>query len=181
MSYKILMSSLSDQLLKAGLVTEEQVKKAAEKPKTQKPKGKSKHKPHNKTPNKKRPHSKNEPSDLANFYKQRATIEKTEKREAEKKKQEAARLKKETNEKINKLLTENLVNEDAADIRYNFVVGTTIKYLFVTEKQQQKLADGELAISFLGGKRALIPVNIAKQILKLNPNKIVVISDPSKE
>ena len=82
---------------------------------------------------------------------------------------------KETNDKINKLLTDNLLNDDAAEIRYNFVVGTTIKYLFVTEEQQQKLADGELAISFLGGKRALIPVAIAKQITDINPNKIVII------
>ncbi len=174
------MSSLSDQLLKAGLVTEEQVKKAAEKPKRHKPNKSNA----NKSPKQKRPATntpKKENSDLAQFYKERASLERTEKQEADKKKQEAARLKKETNDKVNKLLTDNLLNDEAAEVRYNFVVGTTIKYLFVNEEQQQKLADGELAISFLGGKRALIPINIAKEITQLNPNKIVIIADSTDE
>lgn len=172
------MSSLSDQLLKAGLVTEDQVKKAAEKPKKHKHKAKNTHKspPKNRTSN-----NKKETSDLAQFYKQRASLEKTEKKEAARKKQEAARIKKETNDKINKLLSDNLVNDETAEIRYNFIVGTTIKYLFVNEEQQQKLADGELAISFLGGKRALIPVAVAKEITQLNPNKIVVIAEKTEK
>lgn len=165
------MSSLSDQLLKAGLVTEDQVKKASEKPK-RKP-----HPPKNKQTKPAVKAPKKEQSDLAQFYKQRATQERSEKQEIAKKKQEAARIKKETNNKINKLLTDNLVNDDTADIRYNFVVGTTIKYLFVTEAQQQMLASGELAISFLGGKRALIPAAIGKQIIDINPNKIVIFTE----
>ena len=184
------MSSLSDQLLKAGLVTEEQVKKATEKPKrpnihkskTHKPKNNSQNKNNTKNNHKhKKPPAKKEESDLAQFYKERATVERTEKQEAAKKKQEAARLKKETNDKINKLLSDNLQNDEEAEIRYNFVVGTTIKYLFVNESQQDKLANGELAISFLGGKRALIPVEIAKQITALNPNKIVIIPEASPD
>jgi len=170
------MSSLSDQLLKAGLVTEEQVKKATEKPKRPKPNKSTANKPYKQ----KRPATNNvkkENSDLAQFYKERASLERNEIQEAAKKKQEAARLKKETNDKINKLITDNLLNDETAEIRYNFVVGTTIKYLFVNEEQQQKLADGELAISFLGGKRALIPKSIAKNITQLNPNKIVIIAD----
>jgi len=172
------MSSLSDQLLKAGLVTEDQVKKAAEKPKKHKHKAKNLHKSQQK---KRIPSNKKETSDLAQFYKQRASLEKTERKEADRKKQEAARIKKETNDKINKLLNDNLANDETAEIRYNFVVGTTIKYLFVNEEQQQKLADGELAISFLGGKRALIPVAVAKEITKLNPNKIVVIAEKAEK
>lgn len=173
------MSSLSDQLLKAGLVTEDQVKKATEKPK-HKPKSKHQNKTHH-SKNKKTSSTKKESSDLAQFYKQRAAVERTEKQAAAKKKQEAARIKKETNEKINKLLTDNLLNDDTAEIRYNFVVGTTIKYLFVNEDQQNKLANGELAISFLGGKRALISTEVAKQITTLNPNKIVIIPDASED
>ena len=176
------MTSLSDQLLKAGLVTEEQVKEAAEKPKRQKSHhAHSKRTFKNKPPKAKTSIASKESSDLAQFYKQRASLERTEKQQEAKKKQEAARLKKETNDKINKLLTENLLNDDSAEIRYNFVVGTTIKYLFVNEEQQQKLADGELAISFLGGKRALISKEIANQITQLNPNKIVVIADTSTD
>ena len=162
------MSSLSDQLLKAGLVTQEQVKKAKEKPKPKK------RQPPKKTVAKKaRP--KKEPSDLAQFYGERAKLERQEKQEEKQKKQEAARLKKEMNKKINQLISENLLNDDEAEIRFNFVVGTSIKYLFVTEKQQQDIIDGKLAFTFLGGKRCLIPVETAKEIHRINPKKIVII------
>lgn len=161
------MSSLSDQLLKAGIVTEEQVKKAAEKPKY-KQKFKAKKQPVKKSRVKK------EPSDLAQFYGERKQLENKEKQELARKKKEAARVKKENNKKINDLISKHLLNDESAEIRYNFVVGTSIKYLFVTEKQQQELADGALAITFLGVKRSLIPIEIAKEILKINPNKIVI-------
>ena len=158
------MSSLSDQLLKAGLVTEEQVKKATEKPKKKAAKNNARKK-------QKRP---KEPSDLAQFYKERSRLEQKEKQEALRKKQEAARLKQEMNQKINTLISDNLLNDESAEIRYNFVVGSTIKYLFVTEQQQKDLAEGKLAITFLGSKRSLIPVEIGQKIQKINPNKILI-------
>ena len=46
----------------------------------------------------------------------------------------------------------------------------------MTEKQQEDLAEGSLAITFLGGKRSLIPIDTAKEIAALNPNKIVIIA-----
>lgn len=169
------MSSLSEQLLKAGLVTEEQVKKAAEKPKKKKHSNKNFSK-NQKAPNRKTNNKpKAEPSDLAQFYGERKKLENKEKQEETRKKKEAARIKKETNQKINKLISDNLLNDDAAEIRFNFVVGTSIKYLFVTEKQQQDLTDGKLAFTFLGGKRCLIPIKTANDIIALNPNKVVII------
>lgn len=163
------MTSLSDQLLKAGLVTKDQVKKATEKPKFVKKKKTNKGK---------------EPSDLAKFYQQRDNQSKKEKQEADLKKKEAAKLKKLTNNKINKLITNNQLNDETAEIRYNFVVGKTIKYLFVNPQQQQDLADGKIAITFLGGKRSLIPKSIGHKIIQLNPDKIVIFTDqdlPSQE
>lgn len=167
------MSSLSDQLLKAGLVTKEQVKKAAEKPKKTHSK---KRLTNNKDTNKQKPQKKREQSDLAQFYNERSKADNKEKQEAARKKQEAAKLKKEINAKVNKLITENLLNDESAEIRYNFVVGTTIKYIFVTAQQQQDLSDRKLAITFLGGKRSLISFEIGEQILKVNPQKIVIVA-----
>jgi len=163
------MSSLSDQLLKAGLVTQEQVKKATEKPKF---------KPKRAVAKKTNKKVRNEQSDLAKFYgerKQQENKENKEKQEEAHKKKETARLKKEMNEKTNKLISDNLLNDEAAEIRFNFVVGTSIKYLFVTKEQQQGLIDGKLAITFLASKRSLIPVEIGEAILKINPKKIVII------
>lgn len=168
------MSALSDQLLKAGLVTKEQVDRAKEQPKSNKfnPKKSKANKPNNqKIKNKKT----QEQSDLAHFYQERSRIEQKEKQDAIRIKKETARIKKETNQKINTLISTSLLNDESADIRYNFIVGTTIKYLFVTENQQNELINGKLAITFLGGKRSLIPVEVAKEILHLNPNKIVII------
>ena len=174
------MSTLSDQLLKAGLVTKEQVKKAAEKPKRP---------PHNKkvmnknskglnnNTKKKLSQKKREQSDLAKFYNERSKAENKEKQEAARKKQEAVKLKKEINAKVNKLITENLLNDETAEIRYNFVVGKTIKYVFVTEKQQQELSDRKLAITFLGGKRCIIPFEVGEEILKVNSQKIVIMAN----
>lgn len=169
------MSALSDQLLKAGLVTKEQVEKATKKPNKKKYPPK-KTKTNKNTTNKQKKNTKTkEQSDLAHFYQERSRTEQKEKQEAIRIKKEATRIKKEMNQKINKLISANLLNDESADIRYNFVVGTTIKYLYVTEDQQKELIDGKLAITFLGGKRSLIPVETAKEILQLNPQKIVII------
>jgi uncharacterized protein YaiL (DUF2058 family) len=166
------MSSLSDQLLKAGLITEEQVKKASEKPKKKSFKA---HKKPIKNAPKKKPKNNSEQSDLAQFYAERKKLENKEKQQAVQRKKEAARLKKENKQKIDKLIAANLLNDEKAEIRYNFVVGTSIKYVFVTEQQQQDLIDGKLAFTFMGSKRCLISLATAEKIKALDALKIVVI------
>lgn len=169
---------MSDQLLKAGLVTEAQIKEAAEKPKK---------KAHNNVRKKKkvikdrtRRKGKPELSELEQFYRLRACEENKEEQANLKKKREAAQRKKEVNAKVKKLILENTLNDKEADIRYNFVVGTTIKYVFVNEKQQEELANGELAITFLGGNRCIIPAKTGKEISKVDSKKIVVLTESPK-
>ena len=202
-------NSIRDQLLQAGLVTEEQVTKA-ESDKQSRNKNRNRRKPHsqakgklgakgsnnaaksavrsaanNATKNtaKRSAKKKKAPqSDLAKFYQQRSNEERKEKQEEEKLRQEAAKIKKERRQKIGKLIKENAIktldqnSETEGEIRYNFVVGTNIKYLFVSEDQQQQLSEGKLAITFLGGKKMLIPSEIGKQILDIDPKKIVSMS-----
>ena len=163
--------SLQDQLLGVGIATEEQLQKAQE----AKKRPKKKQKPKN-TQQANRPKKKKKPvSDLAQFYQQRTSFERKAREEEEKKKKEAARLKKLNKKKIRKLLLDNLQNVEDAEIRYNFVVGTNIKYLYVTEKQQEALGKGELAITFLGGRRCLIPSSIVAELRELEPNKLIVV------
>ncbi|KAG1707663.1 hypothetical protein GQR58_003322 [Nymphon striatum] len=174
-------SLMSEQLLKAGLVTEEQVKKASEKPKKKhhkKNSGKQKQLVKNKKGKNK---GIKEESDLEKFYKMRSSQDNKEKQEALKKKREAAQRKKEMNKKISSLISDNILNVKDADIRYNFVVGTTIKYVFVSEEQQEKLAQGELAVTFHNGQKCIISSVIGKEILKINPGKIVVINDVAND
>ena len=54
------------------------------------------------------------------------------------------------------------------------------KKLNLTEAQQTQLSNGELAIVFLGEKRCLIPTEIGKQILAIEPSRIVIISEPEE-
>lgn len=169
------MSSLRDQLLKAGLVTEDQVKKSEMKPKrtaTRKPNNQSaKRKPTQNKP-------KRELSDLEKFYRERSTAENKERQEAKKAKEEAARLKKERNIKISKIINENTLNTDDANERYNFVIGTAVKYAYVTTEQLEKLANGELALSFLKGKCRVISLETAQKIREIDAKRLLIQQKP---
>lgn len=191
-------NSLRDQLLKAGLVTQKQVEEANQpKPKPTRPASNKDAKPpprEGKRPSSTAPMPSSappkppitpkkpkEPEDLAKFYKARDQLERNEREEEERLQREIAARRKQTREEVRTLITSHLQNVAEAEIRYNFVVGENIKYLYVTEQQQQQLAAGELAVTFLEGKRCLIPVAIAQQILALDPSKIVVINQPESE
>ena len=178
------MSSIRDQLLKAGLVTEEQVKQAETKPKSvkknTKPNNKNKTAKSGSSPKKRaeKPAKTHEPSDLELFYKQRSATEKAEQAEQEKQRKEAARIRKINRAKIGALIRDNAKNEESADIRYNFVVGSSVKYLFVTEAQQALLSAGELAIAFLGERRCLITPEVADQIQAIEPSRLIIRFEP---
>ncbi|MEZ5451833.1 MAG: DUF2058 family protein [Thiothrix sp.] len=182
-------NSLLDQLLKAGLVTEEQAEKASQpKPSNSRQAPRRGHTSHttkraspppkpqqNKEVKAPRP-AKKEKSDLAQFYEARNQAEQKERREEEQRRRERAERRKQVRAQVDALVSANLQNVDDAEIRYNFVVGENIKYLYVTEQQQQDLADGKLAITFLAGKRCLITAETAQQILALDPDKLIVIN-----
>lgn len=202
-------NSLSEQLLKAGLITQTQIDQAEQVKLQQKEKAKeareqAKHKPSK--PNRPsmpaknnkpaRPEATSKPteqqpqqkpskarsaSDLEQFYRERNTVERQEKEAEEKRKRELAERKKQTRQQVRELISANLKNVEDAAIRYNFVVGETVKYLYVTEQQQQELADGVLAVTFLEGKRCLIPSEIAEQILAIDPDKLIVLNKEGSE
>ncbi|CAA6827104.1 MAG: Unknown protein [uncultured Thiotrichaceae bacterium] len=176
-------SSLKDQLLQAGLVTEEQIVES-EKKKKQKP-TKRKLQSSRKKPNTAAKKPKRPESDLERFYKERAKTERQEKHDQDRLKKEQAALKKARNKKVKALIDKHQIPNEDGTIRYNFMIGKTIKYIFVNEEQQKQLFDGSLAVTFNLGKRCLIPVQTAKDIELVDPDKILVYnevsSDESKE
>ena len=208
-----MLNSLSEQLLKAGLITQEKIDQAAQERQQQKEKAKARQaqksngpknakaapeqahptKPrHNKGQNQgpdqarakgNKPDNKpaREASDLEKFYRERASLERQEKAEEERLRREAAERKKRTRQQVRELILAHQLNVEDASVRYNFVVGDTIKYLFVTEQQQQELAEGKLAITFLDGKRCLLPVTAGKQLLELDPGKLVVFNQDQQD
>ena len=184
------MSSLRDQLLKAGLVTEEQVKKVETKPKpSNRPKNNNKNNPKSQASQSQASQSKapaakpkkRELSDLERFYKERDSTEKAEQEEQARQRKEAARIRKQNRAKIGTLIRNNMQNDEAAELRYNFVVGSSVKYLFVTEAQQDLLSAGKLAIAFLGEKRCLIAPEVADQILEIESSRIIIRFEPDSE
>ena len=118
-------------MLKAGLVTEEQVKKAESKPKfnnkNKRPDNAKSSQGGKQRKSTKPAAKKRELTDLEQFYQARDKTDKAEKAEQEKQKKEAARLRKEKRAKIGALIKNNLVNDESAEHRYNFVVGSSVK------------------------------------------------------
>ncbi len=188
-------NSLSDQLLKAGLVTQDQIDKSEQDKQQRKNKAKAntarvrqgakngKNTGNHSTQAARKQQSakaadkkpaKKGGSDLARFYQQRNQLEREEREAEEKQKREAAAKRKQVRKQLRKLITTHSKNVEEADIRFNFVVGETVKYLFVTEEQQQAIADGKLSITFMDGKRCLIPAEIGQQVLALDDSKIVI-------
>lgn len=205
-------NSLSEQLLKAGLITQAQIDQAEQTKQQQKEKAKeareqAKLKPAkpnrsftpksnkpaaakpeevntpeaDKKPAPNKPAKSRKSSDLEQFYRERNELERQEKAAEEQRKRELAERKKQTRQQVRELITAHLKNVDDAAIRYNFVVGETVKYLYVTEQQQQELAAGTLAITFLEGKRCLIPSEVAEQILAIDPDKLIVLNKDGVE
>ncbi len=205
-------NSLSEQLLKAGLITQAQIDQAEQTKQQQKEKAKeareqAKLKPAkpnrsftpksnkpaavkpegaptpeaDKKPAPNKPAKSRKSSDLEQFYRERNELERQEKAAEEQRRREMAERKKQTRQQVRELITAHLKNVDDAAIRYNFVVGETVKYLYVTEQQQQELAAGTLAITFLEGKRCLIPSEVAEQILAIDPDKLIVLNKDGVE
>lgn len=193
-------NSLRDQLLKVGLATQAQVDKAEQEklqPKKQPERADKRERNNhhaqarpnpaktpashnNVAPKPKKPMTKEE-EDLAKFYSAREKLEREEKQEQERLQREAAERKKRVRQEVRTLLEGQLLNQPEADVRYNFVVGETIKYLYVTAEQQTQLAQGQLAITFLDGKRCLISLELAEQIKAIDPDKLIVIPDPDAD
>ena len=141
--------SLRDQLLGLGF-------KAPAKPERKPPERKHERKP-DRTPAAarkpgnhaaKRPHARapREDIDLAKAYAIRAQKEKDERIEAERRKQEAARLRREAQARLAQLVEGKALNDPAAEIARHFEYGGKIKRVHVTEAQLKALNAGELGV-----------------------------------
>lgn len=163
-------NALQEQLLKAGLATEDQL--ARPKPNRRK---KSQQRQRKKpasggSRDNRRPR---DDSDLARAW---AARQKAEREEAERRKRLKAQ-RKANRARIRQLTLDNCLNADDADIPFQFMVGSNIKNIYVTAEQREQLLAGALRITFQDGRRCLIPAAIALQIHELDPEKLII--DPS--
>ncbi|MFC7521694.1 DUF2058 family protein [Xanthomonas populi] len=117
--------------------------------------------------------------DLAKAYAIRAQREKDERIEAERLKQEEARLRRQAKAKLEELLKDKGLNHADADIARHFPYGGKIKRIYVTADQLKALNAGELGVLQLNGRYLLVTAELLAEVeavfaasvaLKVDPN-----------
>ncbi len=152
-----------EQLLKAGLVTRQQVKKANQL------KGKIKKEQHAK---------KITPVDETKLkIQQAAEAKRSRDRELNQRKQVQARQQAISIE-IDQLITNNLVVRDQyCEIAYNFEHNKKIKRIYVNDDMKLKIIQGRLGIARIKGCYELVPRSIAIKIQQRNTKRVILFSD----
>lgn len=160
----IMNNPFQEQLLKAGLVTKQQVQKAK----------KDKHKKNKQNRSKKNPAA----PDEAELKAQQAAKEKAERdRELNRRKEEQTR-KKAISAQINQLITDNRIDRpDDCDVVYNFEHKDKIKRIYINNDLKQQIVQGKLGIARIDGRYELVPKPVAEKIRQRNENRIVLFDD----
>ena len=156
-----------EQLLKAGLVSKQQVQKA------NKDKQKKKKQQRN---------TKQSITDETTLKAQKAAAEKAKRdRELNQRKEEQAR-KKAISAEINQLILANRIERnEECEIAYNFEHQKKVKRIYVNEEMRQQIIRGKLGIARIEGRYELVPIAIAEKIQQRNEKRIVLITDDAQE
>ncbi len=151
-------NSLADQLLKAGMVDKQKVKKVQAAKRKQE---------------RQQRHNKVEKVDEARLLAEKAQAEKVARdRELNRQRKEAAE-KKAIAAQVRQLIERNRVAQDAGDSAFNFTVDKAIKTLHISAPLHQQLTQGSLAIAALEDRFEIIPRPVADKISQRMPESIV--------
>ncbi|UYC13834.1 DUF2058 family protein [Xanthomonas sp. CFBP 8445] len=126
-----------------------------------------------------RPPRSREDIDLAKAYAIRAQREKDERIEAERQKQEEARLRREARAKLDALLKDQALNQAEADIARHFPYGGKIKRIYVTADQLKALNAGELGVLQQNGRYLLVNAALLDQAEAIFPAAVALRVDPN--
>lgn len=155
-----------EQLLKAGVVSKQQVQKVQQE----------------KNKKKKQQKSKKEPVIDQNKLKARQQAEEKAKRDRElnQRKQQQARGKAISAE-INQLITDNLIKRDeSCDIAYNFEHDKKVKRIYINADMKQQIINGKYGIARIDGRYELVPLSVAEKIKQRNEKRIVMFEAEQK-
>jgi uncharacterized protein YaiL (DUF2058 family) len=119
-----------------------------------------------------------EEMDLAKAYAIRAQKEKEERIEAERLRQEEARLRREAKAKLAEFLKDKALNDPAAEIARHFPYGGKIKRIHVTEVQLKALNAGELGVVQLDGRYLLVPATLLAEVEAIFAPAVALRVDP---
>ena len=166
------MSSLQEQLLKAGLVDESRAKQAI--------KEKQKRANHARKSVGKSAPKKVEPAKAAA---QKRQAERVARDNALNEKRKQALDQKAITAQVKQLIETNKVDRSKGEIPYSFVYRKKIKKMFIGETEKNLLAAGRLAIVTLvvnneGRRFELVPVEVARKIAERDPETVIDLPAP---
>jgi uncharacterized protein YaiL (DUF2058 family) len=154
-------NSLQEQLLKAGLVNEQQLKQT-------------------KTKKRKQQRSGGGLDDAARRQAQQAAAEKKRRdRELNREREEEAKRKAEL-VALWQLIRDNRISRDRGDLAYNFTDGGKLKRLYVNADQRRGLVDGTLAIVRQDDFYQLVPADVAKRAAAYDATLVLVHNKPGE-
>jgi uncharacterized protein YaiL (DUF2058 family) len=151
-----------EQLLKAGLVTNQQVKKAQQ----------------DKKKKKKQQRANKAAIDETKLQAQQAAQEKARRdRELNRKKEEQAR-KRAISAEINQLIISHRIERnEGCDVAYNFKHGNKVKSIYIDEVMRQQIIQGSIGIVRIEGRYELVPKSIAEKIQQRNEERIILFKE----
>ncbi len=156
-------NSLQDQLLKAGLVSREQIKDSRQQARRKRKRSGGKAAP--------------EPV-LSAADKRRKEQQSRDKRlNAEREQQRKAQ---EQRLRIRELVLANSLNVAEADQHYNIVRDGRVRRLYVTQEQRDQLGTGRLAVTIAKGRNHIVSLEVAEKIRGLLPGYFVYLSSDSE-
>lgn len=149
-----------DQLLKAGVVTKQQVKKAQNASSKKKKQQRSK---------------KEKVIDENKLKAQQAAKEKAElDRQLNRKKEEQAK-QKAISAEIDQLISNNcLARNEECEIIYNFEHRKKVNRIYLNAEMKQDVIDGKLGIARIEGRYELVPRTVAEKIQQRNEKRVVL-------
>ena len=156
-----------DQLLKAGVVTKQQVKKAQS------------------ATNKKKKEQRSKKSNVVDENKLKAQQLAKEKAEHDKalnlRKEEQAKQKSISIE-IDQLILSNLIKRsEECEIVYNFEHRKKVNRIYINEDIRQRIINGQLGIARIEGRYELIPKLIAERIQQRNEKRVLLFEQNEQE
>ena len=125
-----------------------------------------------------RPKRSQEDIDLAKAYAIRAQREKDERIEAERVKQEEARLRREARAKLDAFLQDKGLNDAEADIARHFPYGGKIKRIYVNAVQLKALNAGELGVVQQNGRYLLVTAAVLAEAEAIFAPAVALKVDP---
>ena len=140
--------------------------------------------PDNRTPQTRKPEGAprkprtQEEIDLGKAYALRAQREKDERIEAERLKQEEARVRREAKLKLAELLKDKALNDPNAEIARHFSYGGKIKRVHVNAEQLKALIAGELGVVQDGGRYILVPLALLLEAEAIFAPSVALKVDP---